>query len=197
LIGHLHGRLLRKQPQQALIDVGGVGYRVHTPLSTFYRLGVLGQDVALSIHTHVRDDAIQLFGFATDDELALFERLIAVSGVGPRLALSILSGIDVVDLIAALRNSDIARLTRVPGVGKRTAERLVLELRDKMAGFVPATEEPAPPSASLKDDVVSALANLGYSRADAERALSRALRQAPEANFEDLLRVTLQVASGA
>lgn len=197
MIGHLHGRLLRKQPTQLLVDVGGVGYRVHTPLSTFYRLPAPGLEASLSIHTHVRDDAIQLFGFATEDELQLFERLITVSGVGPRLALAILSGIDASDLVLALRSSDATRLTRIPGVGKRTAERLILELRDKVTVLASDPEPSAPLSTPIKDDVMSALANLGYNRSDAERALERALRQVPAATFEELLRVTLRLASGA
>ncbi len=195
MIGYLRGSLLSKQPQQALIDVGGVGYRVHIPLSTFYRLQLPGTEVALCIHTHVRDDALQLYGFATEGELALFERLITVSGVGPRLALSILSGIDVPDLTRALGAGDMARLTCVPGVGKRTAERLIVELRDKMAALTPTGDTVTP--GGINDDILSALANLGYNRLDAERALDRARRESPEATFEALLRVTLRLASGS
>lgn len=196
MIGHLRGRIQRKQPTELLLDVGGVGYRIFIPLSTFYRLGEPGSEAALLVHTHVREDALQLFGFLSSDEQALFERLIAVSGVGPRLALGILSGIDAPELAAALRAGDIVRLTRVPGVGKKTAERLVLELRDKIpAPSVEPTAAPAP--SALKDDVLSALANLGYPRPQAERALERALRQAPDAGFEALLRSTLQLVSAS
>jgi holliday junction DNA helicase RuvA len=192
VIGCLRGQLLRKGPQEVLVDVGGVGYRVHVPVSTFYRLGEVGSEVRLLTHTHVREDALALFGFATDTEQALFERLIDVAGVGPRLALSILSGIEAEELLEALRRQDLARLTRIPGVGKKTAERLVLELKDKVAGLLPSgPPTPAEPSGGLKADLVSALANLGYSRPDAEKAAQRALSQDGEGRFEDLLRRTL------
>jgi holliday junction DNA helicase RuvA len=197
VIGSLRGRLAHKGTQDLLIDVHGVGYRVSIPLSTFYRLGNLGSDIALLVHTHVREDALQLYGFLTADEQVLFERLIAISGVGPRLALSILSGIEVSELIAALRASDVARLTRVPGVGKKTAERLVLELKDKLQAFAATTATPDAPSPSpLRDDVVSALANLGYPRADADRAVERALKTHAQDRFEDLLRETLRLLAG-
>ena len=158
MIAQLRGRLLRKAPQEAVVDVGGVGYRVTIPLSTFYRVGEPGAEVTLLTHTHVREDALALFGFLTAVEQELFERLIAVSGVGPKVAISILSGIEAPELAAALRSSDIARLTRIPGVGKKTAERLVVELKDKMQDL-PAAEAavPASPSAAT-DDLVSALA---------------------------------------
>ena len=135
MIAHLRGRLLRKDTQEAVVDVGGVGYRVTIPLSTFYRLGADGDEVSLLTYTHVREDALALYGFLTSREQALFERLIAVSGVGPKLAVNILSGIEAPELVDALRTSDVARLTRIPGVGKKTAERLVLELKDKMQGL--------------------------------------------------------------
>lgn len=192
MIGQLRGRLLRKKPQELLLDVGGVGYRVQIPLSTFYRLGEPGEEATLQVHTHVREDALALFGFLTEQEQELFQRLIDVSGVGPRVALAILSGIEAAELVDALRSGDLARLTRIPGVGKKTAERLVVELRDKMP-VVSAEARPAAPSASaLKDDVLSALANLGYTRGHSERALERALRDSPDARFEDLLRLTLR-----
>jgi Holliday junction DNA helicase RuvA len=197
VIAQVRGRLLRKEPQEAVVDVGGVGYRVAIPLSTFYRIGEPGDEVTLLTHTHVREDALALFGFLTAAEQALFERLIGVSGVGPRLALSILSGIEAPDLVAALRSSDVVRLTRIPGVGKKTAERLVLELKDKMAGLA-AAEEAAPaasPAASPKEDLVSALVHLGYSRTEAEKGVDRALKEG-EGRFEDLLRRTLRILSG-
>jgi Holliday junction DNA helicase RuvA len=197
MIAQLRGRLVRKQPQEVVVDVGGVGYRVAIPLSTFYRLGELGSEVELLTHTQVREDVLALFGFLTAAEQALFERLIAVSGVGPRLAVSILSGIEAPELVTALKTSDVARLTRIPGVGRKTAERLVVELKDRMLGLEAAAAEPpagaAPPSA--KDDLVSALVHLGYSRPEAERGAERALKDG-EGRFEDLLRRSLRVLSG-
>jgi Holliday junction DNA helicase RuvA len=195
VIAQVRGRLLRKEPQEAVVDVGGVGYRVAIPLSTFYRIGEPGDEVTLLTHTHVREDTLALFGFLTAAEQALFERLIAVSGVGPKLAVSILSGIEAPDLVAALRSSDVARLTRIPGVGRKTAERLVLELKDKVVGLA-AAEPPAPaPASSAKEDLVSALLHLGYSRPEAERGVDRALKEG-EGRFEDLLRRTLRILSG-
>ena len=195
MIAQLRGRLLRKAPQEAVVDVGGVGYRVTIPLSTFYRVGEPGAEVTLLTHTHVREDALALFGFLTAMEQELFERLIAVSGVGPKVAISILSGIEAPELAAALRSSDIARLTRIPGVGKKTAERLVVELKDRMQDL-PAAEAavPASPSAAT-DDLVSALLHLGYSRPEAERGVERALRDHAGGRFEDLLRAALQAVS--
>jgi Holliday junction DNA helicase RuvA len=195
VIAQVRGRLLRKAPQEAVVDVGGVGYRVAIPLSTFYRIGEPGEDVTLLTHTHVREDALALFGFLTAAEQALFERLIAVSGVGPRLALSILSGIEAPDLVAALRASDVVRLTRIPGVGKKTAERLVLELKDKVTGLAAAEEPASAPASSAKEDLVSALLHLGYSRPEAEKGVDRALKEG-EGRFEDLLRRTLRILSG-
>jgi Holliday junction DNA helicase RuvA len=195
LIGHLRGELISKHPHEILIDVEGVGYRVLIPLSTYYKLGEAHTRVALFIHTHVREDSLLLFGFGTTDERQLFERLISVSGVGPKLAINILSGIEAPDLATALRAGDVAALTRIPGVGKRTAERLVLELRHQMP---PATEEPRrPPVAggTERDDLLSALDHLGYSRAEADRAADRALRERHGQRFEDLLRHTLQILS--
>ena len=197
MIAHVRGRLVRKEPQEAIVDVGGVGYRVAIPLSTFYRIGEAGDEVALLTHTHVREDALALFGFLTPGEQTLFERLIAISGVGPRLALSILSGIEAPDLVSALRASDVTRLTRIPGVGKKTAERLVLELKDKVQDLAVAGEPDAPsPAASSKDDLVSALVHLGYSRPEAERAVDRALKEGGDGRFEDLLRLALRALSG-
>jgi Holliday junction DNA helicase RuvA len=195
VIAQIRGRLLRKGPQEAVVDVGGVGYRVTIPLSTFYRVGEPGAEVTLLTHTHVREDALALFGFLTAVEQELFERLIAVSGVGPKVAISILSGIEAPELVAALRASDIARLTRIPGVGKKTAERLVVELKDKMTAL-PSAEVPAAAAASPEaDDIVSALVHLGYSRPEAERAVERTLRAHEGGRFEDLLRYALQAVS--
>ncbi len=196
MIAELRGRLLRKQPQEAVVDVSGVGYRVTIPLSTFYRLGEPGAEVRLLVHTHVREDALALFGFLTSAEQALFERLIAVSGVGPKLAIAILSGIEAPELVSALRTSDVSRLTRIPGVGKKTAERLSLELKDKMQGLEASAEAaPAIAPASAEDDLVSALVHLGYSRPEAERGVARALSHG-EGRFEDLLRRSLRELSG-
>ena len=197
MIGALTGTLLRKQPQEVLVNVGGVGYRVTIPISTFYRLGDLGSAVSLRIHTHVREDALALYGFVSESEEDLFARLISVAGVGPKLAINILSGIESAELLDALRNGDLPRLTRVPGVGKKTAERLILELKDKLPPPTPEEEERVPvPVSSPREDLVSALGNLGYSRSEAERALDRAARDSGDGKFEDLLRRALQVLSG-
>jgi len=197
VIAHLRGRILRKSPQELVVDVAGVGYRVAIPVTTFYRLDEEGGEVSLRIHTHVRDDTLALFGFLSAHEHDLFERLIQVAGVGPRLAVNILSGIEAAELAAALRGSDVARLTRIPGVGKKTAERLVVELKDKMppaAAPEAAAEQPA--AATPKEDLLSALAHLGYSRGEAERGVDRALREDGTGRFEDLLRRALQIVSG-
>ena len=196
MIAQVRGRLLRKEPQEAIVDVGGVGYRLAIPLSTFYRIGEPGDEVTLLTHTHVREDVLALFGFLTAAEQALFERLIAVSGVGPKLAVSILSGIEAPDLVAALKASDVARLTRIPGVGRKTAERLVLELKDRMQGLAATEPAPGSPAGSPKEDLVSALVHLGYSRPEAERGVDRALKDGGEGRFEELLRRTLRILSG-
>lgn len=198
MIALVRGRLLRKEAQEAVVDVGGVGYRVTIPFSTFYRIGEVGQEVTLLTHTHVREDALALFGFLTATEQALFERLIAVSGVGPKVAIAILSGIEAPDLVSALRSGDVARLTRVPGVGKKTAERLVLELKDKVQGLPGAEPEAKlPPPGAPTEDLVSALVHLGYSRAEAEKGVARAVEAAgEEVRFEELLRRALRALSG-
>lgn len=197
MIAQVRGRLLRKGPQEAVVEVGGVGYRVTIPLSTFYRIGEPGDEITLLTHTHVREDALALFGFLTATEQALFERLIDVSGVGPRLAVSILSGIEAPELVAALRASDVARLTRIPGVGRKTAERLVLELKDKVQDLAAAAEAgPSAPPSTAREDLVSALVHLGYSRPEAERGVDRALKEDGEGRFEDLLRRSLRALSG-
>jgi holliday junction DNA helicase RuvA len=194
VIGHLRGRVLRKAPQELVLDVAGVGYRLTIPVSTFYGLGEEGSEVSVRVHTHVREDALALFGFLTETEEGLFHHLTAVSGVGPKLAVNILSGIEGRDLIAALRESDIARLTRIPGVGRKTAERLVVELKEKMPALSPAAAgAPAEAPHSAKEDLLSALGNLGYSRNEAEKGVDRALREGPEESFEDLLRRSLQL----
>jgi Holliday junction DNA helicase RuvA len=197
VIAQLRGRVLRKSPQEVVVDVAGVGYRVLIPVSTFYKLADDGGETSLRIHTHVREDALQLFGFATETEELLFSRLIEVSGVGPKLALSVLSGIEAPELVAALRSSDIARLVRVPGIGRKTAERLALELKDRMPAVLAADAAPAAAAPhGLKDDLVSALVHLGYSPGEAEKGALRALKDEPEGRFEDLLRRSLRSLSG-
>ncbi|MEO8502237.1 MAG: Holliday junction branch migration protein RuvA [Vicinamibacteria bacterium] len=192
MIGFLRGVLIRKNPQELLLDVAGVGYRLLVPVSTFCRLGDKGSEAQLLVHTHVREDQLALYGFGTSAELELFEKLISVSGVGPKVALGVLSGIEADDLIHAIKANDVARLTRVPGVGKKTAERLILELKDKISSLHPATSEPVAPSPK-RTDLLSALANLGYSSAEGERAATEALRLQPDASLGDLLRDALRV----
>jgi len=196
VIAHLRGRILRKGPQEAVLDVGGVGYRVAIPVSTFYRLGEPGEEVELRTYTHVREDTLALYGFLTAAEQEMFERLISVGGVGPKLGVNILSGIEVPDLVAALRTSDVTRLTRVPGVGKKTAERLIVELKDKMPAVVAPEAAAAPSAGGPKEDLLSALVNLGYSRGEVERGVDRALREDGSGRFEDLLRRALQIVAG-
>ena len=195
MIARLRGTLVDKTPSRIVVDVGGVGYDVQIPLSTFYPLGEPGSDVLLRVHTHVREDALALFGFATPLEHDLFERLIAINGVGPKLGLAVLSGIEPAELIKAVRNQDVARLTKIPGVGKKTAERIGLELKDRLP-VVPAGGD-AGPSGSVgeneqRSDLLSALLNLGYPRASAESALDAALAETPQGTFEQLLKAVLK-----
>lgn len=194
MIARIAGRLLEKHPSRAIVDVSGVGYDVQIPLSTFYNLGEPGTDVALRVHTHVREDALALFGFATPLELQLFERLIGVNGVGPKLALAVLSGIEPPELVGAIRAQDVGRLTRIPGIGKKTAERISLELRDKLPASIALAEAASPASAGdgLRDDLISALLNLGYQRAAAEKAVGAVMQDGGEA-FEPALKKTLKV----
>lgn len=194
MIAHLRGRLFEKQPNRIVVDVGGVGYDVAVPLSTFYGLGDTGSEIALRVHTHVREDALQLFGFATRLEQDLFERLIGISGIGPKVALAVLSGIEPRDLMRAIQHGDLARLTAIPGVGKKTAERIVLELKDRLPRAQPvdtADGDTTPPSA-LKDDVLSALMNLGYHRPLAEKAVESAIKGTPGGDFERTLKQALR-----
>ena len=195
MLAHLRGRLLEKQPNRVIVDVSGVGYDVHVPLSTFYELAEPGEEVTLRIHTHVREDALLLYGFATRLELQIFERLIGVSGIGPKLALSVLSGLEPNELVTAIRTANIARLTGIPGIGKKTAERIGLELKDKMASFVPAesaAESPIDDTEALRTDLLSALVNLGYHRPLAEQAVTAALRKAEGSGFEATLKHALR-----
>jgi len=192
VIARLSGTLLEKDVQRLVVDVGGVGYDVLVPLSTFYTAGDPGTSVALRIHTHVREDALQLFGFATALELRVFERLISVGGIGPKLALAVLSGIEPSDLVEAIRRNDLARLTRIPGVGRKTAERMIVELRDRLphAEGTDATEPE--PSGGIRDDVMSALVNLGYQQAGVDRALDCVLSRTTSPEFESVLRDVLR-----
>ena len=196
MIGSLRGKLIEKRPNQVLVDVGGVGYQVQVPFSTFAVLGPLHGEITLLIHTHVREDQLALYGFLTAREKHCFELLISASGVGPSLALKILSGMGIEELVPAIRKGDVAQLVLIPGVGKKTAERIVLELRDKLAA-VEVEEKGKPATRSqLESDVASALVNLGYDGRAAERAIEKA-RAAAGADFEKLLRASLQILSGA
>ncbi len=197
MIGQLRGRLAGKRPNQVLVDVGGVGYLVQVPLSTYATLGELHTEVNLLIHTHVREDALALYGFLSSREKHFFEMLLSAAGVGPTLALKILSGMTVEELVPAIRTGDMARLTRIPGVGRKTAERIVVELKDKLDAVVAeAAERHAPSSpAGVEADVISALVNLGYDARTAESAVVEARREAGSANFEKLLRSALQTLS--
>ena len=199
MIARLTGTLVEKQVQRIVLDVGGIGYDVLVPLSTIYTLGEPGARVSLRVYTHVREDALQLFGFATALEQTLFERLINVSGIGPKLAVAVLSGIEPPELVRAISQSDVVRLTRIPGVGKKTAERLVVELRDRLAelaGGAPAADDTEAPPDDVRDDVLSALANLGYQRSAAEKAVDKVLRQADVREFETVLREALRALAG-
>ena len=191
----LRGRILDKQPNLLIVDVQGVGYLVHVPLSTFYEAGERGTEAALHIYTHVREDALQLYGFLSVLEQQLFERLISISGIGPKLAIAVLSGIEPHDLIAAVQRGDLARLTGIPGVGRKTAERIVLELKDRLAQIAVAPGgAPAPVSTGerLRDDLLSALQNLGYHRPLAEKAIDASLSSTGAPSFEQALKGALR-----
>jgi holliday junction DNA helicase RuvA len=196
MIGHLRGTILEKHPNQVIVESAGVGYDVQIPISTFTALADAGATAALRIYTHVREDALLLFGFATSEEKVLFERLISVSGIGPKLAITVLSGLPTADLVAAIRNSDVEHLVRIPGVGKKTAERMVLELKDKLAaidttGKTAAAAGSGPPLSALERDVLSALQNLGCSRPAAEEALRKVKERGAPAEFEPFFRAAL------
>ncbi|HZS10210.1 MAG TPA: Holliday junction branch migration protein RuvA [Blastocatellia bacterium] len=198
MIAHIRGNLLQKQPNSVIVDVGGVGYELIVPVSTFYELGEVGTEVLLRAYTYVREDALQLYGFRTEREKKLFLLLTSVSGIGPKLAITILSGMSADELIPAIRTNDLARLVAIPGVGKKTAERLVVELRDKLAPLSsPELEEQfqvgaAAAPGAVRDDLVSALINLGYQKAAAEKAITTTLREMPEAKFEAVLKQSLR-----
>jgi holliday junction DNA helicase RuvA len=198
MIAHLKGTIFEKHPNQVILDTGGVGYDLQIPVSTYTALPDSGSSVSLRVHTHVREDAIQLFGFATTEEKLVFERLISVSGIGPKLAITVLSGLATPDIIAAIRTADIQRLVRIPGVGKKTAERMVLELKDKLMGVEiqgkeAAAAETGPVLSALERDVLSALLNLGCARPAAEAAIQKAKQQGVSEEFEPFFRTALSL----
>ena len=198
MIGFLYGQLLKATPERLLLDVQGVGYEVHVPLSTWYEVEKRRDEpVRLFIHTHMREDGIALFGFWTEREKLLFERLIAVSGIGPRLARVILSGMAPDDLLGAIAAGDVGRLSTIPGVGKKTAERMVLELKDKMRELAAELPDRVAAAPGADQDVVSALINLGYKSSLAERAVGEVRRERPDAAFNELLRASLNRLSRA
>ena len=197
MIGHLRGTVLEKHPNQVIVEAAGVGYDVQIPISTYTSLPGEGSAVALRIYTHVREDALLLFGFATPEEKLVFERLISVSGIGPKLAITVLSGLPTADLVTAIRTSDLQRLVRIPGVGKKTAERIVLELKEKLLGIevgVPAAPTEAGQTwTTLERDVLSALQNLGCSRAAAEEAVRKVKERGAPDQFEAFFRAAMSV----
>ncbi len=201
MIGYLTGQLLQKKPNLVVVDVHGVGYEVQIPLTSFYELPAEGNEVSLKIYTHVREDQISLFGFHTQREKDLFLKLISISGIGPKLGISILSGARVEELAQAIAEANLARLTAIPGIGRKTAERLVLELKSQVTPFLLPEQAHAAPEAGkvdgLQEDVLSALVNLGYPRPAAEKAFTLAVRSGEcQRTFEDLLRHTLRRLAG-
>lgn len=197
MIAHISGKLIQKQPNSIIVDVAGVGYELNVPLSTFYDLGEIGANVSLRVHTHVREDALQLFGFRTEAEKKLFLLLNTVSGIGPKLAITVLSGLSAEELIQAIRAGNLTKLTSIPGVGKKTAERMLVELKDKVAAILPpglessTTAVIAQTGDAMREDVISALVNLGYVRAQAEKAVGATLKETPDANFATTLKRAL------
>ena len=197
MIARLSGRLVKKETNQVIVDVGGVGYRVVIPLSTYYELGEQGADVSLRIYTHVREDVLSLYGFRTAKEKRLFTLLIQISGIGPKLATTILSGLPADDLAAAVVEGNLVRLNSIPGVGKKTAERVILELSNELAKLWPSQRSSDDSvKGSLQVDVVSALVNLGYSRKLAERSVGRAIAEEGSNQFESLLKAALRRITG-
>jgi len=192
MIAHLRGKLLAKHPNQAIVEAGGVGYDLTISVPTFSGLPNVGSDVALHVHTHVREDSIALYGFLRPAEKQLFEKLITVSGIGPKLAITILSGMSADEMVGAIRGNDVARLTRIPGIGKKTAERMVLELRDKLPAAGGGESAPIRASSAVEEDVLSALTNLGYQKPAAERALLGARKNG---SFEAMFREALAALS--
>ena len=198
MIAHLKGTIFEKHPNQVILDAGGVGYDLQIPVSTYTALPDSGSSVSLRVHTHVRENAIQLFGFATSEEKLVFERLISVSGIGPKLAITVLSGLATPELVTAIRTGDVQRLVRIPGVGKKTAERMVLELKDKLIGVELQGKEAVgaaagPVLTALEVDVLSALLNLGCSRPAAEAAIQKTKQQGVPEDFEPFFRTALSL----
>ncbi len=191
MIAHLRGRLLSKHPNQVVVETAGVGYEVNISVPTFSELPANGSEVALHIHTHVREDLIALYGFLRPAEKQLFEKLITVSGIGPKLAITILSGMAANEMAAAIRGNDLGRLTKIPGIGKKTAERMVLELRDKLPEGAGASAPAAAVMSTMEEDVLSALLNLGYQRAAAEKALASAVKNGKSGSFDAIFREAL------
>ena len=193
MIGRLRGKIVRATPERLLVDVGGVGYELAISLFTYSEVEARGatSEIELHVHTHVREDQLALFGFATEGEKELFSKLITVSGIGPKLAQTILSGLPAPDLLQAIAAGDVARLTRIPGVGKKTAERMVVELRDKLQALAKEAQ-PAKAAAASDDDLVAALVNLGYKPAQAEKAVGEARKESPGATFHELLPQALR-----
>jgi Holliday junction DNA helicase RuvA len=191
MIAHLRGKLLVKHPNQAIVEVAGVGYDVTITVPTFSDLPGAGSEVALHVHTHVREDVIALYGFLRTAEKSLFEKLLTVSGIGPKLAITILSGMAAEEMVSAIRSGDVAQLTRIPGIGKKTAERMVLELHDKLPPTAAGTEVVAPTMSAMEEDVVSALVNLGYQRLTAEKALASIGGKEKSGSFDSLFRAAL------
>jgi holliday junction DNA helicase RuvA len=188
MIAHLRGRLLTKEPNRAVVDAGGVGYEVTISIPTYTELPSAGAEVALHVYTHVREDALALYGFVNKQEKQLFEKLISVSGIGPKLAVTVLSGMSTEFLVAAIRGNDVAQLTRIPGIGKKTAERMVLELRDKLQAIPAAQVARVTP---IEEDVLSALLNLGYQQAAAEKAVAKGRDAGKKESFDALFRESL------
>jgi Holliday junction DNA helicase RuvA len=195
MIAHLRGKLLAKHPNQAIVETAGVGYEINISVPTFSALPGAGSDVALHIHTHVREDLIALYGFVAPAEKRLFEKLITVSGIGPKLAMTILSGMAADEMARAIRGNDVARLTRIPGIGKKTAERMVLELRDKLPEIAASSEQAIPVMNAVEEDVLSALVNLGYQRPVAEKALAGVAKNGSGASFDAMFRQALGLLS--
>src|SRR5208283_906301 len=189
MIAHLRGRLIAKHPNQAIVEAAGVGYDVNITVPAFTNLPSLGSEVTLHIHTHVREDMIALYGFLRAEEKQLFEKLLTVSGIGPKLAITILSGMATADMVGAIRSNDFARLTKIPGIGRKTAERMCVELRDKLEGF--GAPQPVVSHSAVEEDVISALTNLGYQRAVSEKAVERAVQSAGRENFDAIFRLAL------
>ena len=197
MIARLKGTLQKKVADHVIVDVAGVGYLVHIPFSTYYELGDEGTDVVLTIHTHVTENSLSLYGFWTDREKQLFYQLVQISGIGPKLAVTILSGLATDDLLVAIAAADIVRLTKIPGIGKKTAERIALEMKDRVQSILPeaGAEMHAPAAGWLQNDVVSALVNLGYAKNVAERAVDAVETDSEEA-FESLLKKALRQIAG-